>query len=197
MLQGASISHTTQRTTASVSIALSTVTCHSILSCYSVPAACTNTTVEFLCRDVVLDSCLGHTQSCVTLTPGPNGQLQADHSQLPDSTPVFQILAECVAGLQGLRDLRHPNARKLQAQRSSQNQQLSLDSTARQVGAINVAVIGAGACSVPAHLTHGNDNVFVHAVDIDKRTYQSFRSSTAITLYRCTHCMPCLCHHGR
>lgn len=127
-------------------------------------------------RDVVLNSCLGHTQSCVTLTPGPNGELQADHSQLPDSTPVFQMLAACVAGLQGLRDLRHPNAPKLQTQRSSQNQQASLDSTARQVGTINVAVIGAGACSVPAHLTHGNDNVFVQAVDIDKRMLEAAKN---------------------
>ena len=138
-----------------------------------------------LCRDVVLNSCPGHTQSCVTLKQAENGELGLDHSQLPRSTPVFQMLAACIPGLQGLRQQHHPNTLELQAPthkdlQRSERQSHSDESSLHQVGVkvnMNIAVIGAGACSIPAHLTHGSDDVVVHAVDVDERTLHSFSCS--------------------
>lgn len=131
-----------------------------------------------MCRDVVLASSPTHTQSCVLLNPGPGGEYTPVHSQLPSSTPVFQMLAACVPGLWWLRDEKHPvsferrkNAEKPKKPKHARkfDSALADDSPLYCVGPMNIAVIGAGACSVPAHLVQNNDDVVVHAVDIDER----------------------------
>jgi hypothetical protein len=132
-----------------------------------------------VCRDVVLASSPSHTQSCMSLGQNKDGSLLPDHSKLPSSTPVFQMLAACVPGLWWLRDERHafhlerqkketPKLKRPKHERKFVSS-FSDNSPLHCVGPLKIAVIGAGACSVPAHLVHGNDDVFVHAVDIDER----------------------------
>ena len=130
-------------------------------------------------RDVVLASCPSHTQSCVYLSQGPeDARCTPVHSELPSSTPVFQMLAACVPGLRRLRDEKHPAciermraAAKLEKPNHEHKSASALSDNfpLHCAGPMTIAVVGAGACSVPAHLAHNNDNVLIHAVDIDAR----------------------------
>jgi hypothetical protein len=122
------------------------------------------------CRDVVLASQPTHTQTCMLLEPaqgeGENGvaapgKLRVNHARLPDSTPVFQLLAAAVPLLSCLHKSQQETRRGAR-EASYSPEQCTLQR-------VRVAVIGAGACAVPAVLHRLHSNVLIDAVDIDKR----------------------------
>ena len=99
------------------------------------------------CRDVVHRSSPRFTQSTILLREAADGMRHPVHTRLPATPAVFQVLAATVPTLLELRR-----------------------AAGCSTSDIKVAVIGAGACAVPAALAEVHSEVAVDAVDIDAGT---------------------------
>jgi hypothetical protein len=106
------------------------------------------------CRDLVSLACPQYTQSTMLLSEDESGEKRCLHASMAVDPPIFALLAAAVPVLRALQ-VNKSNAKSVARPVEEQN------------STIKVAVIGAGAGTVPSSLVARHKDVQVVAIDID------------------------------